>query len=104
MDIVPTQDLPIEYGDRVGLVAPPDRQEEVRRHFGDSVKSTAGFSYISLGIGMVLGVLLGLIPIPIPGIGKVTLGITRGPLIVALIPGKLRKTRSEERRVGKECR
>jgi len=92
MDIVPTQDLTLEYGDRVGLVAPPDRQEEVRRHFGDTIKSTAEFSYISLGIGMVLGVLLGLIPIPIPGVGKVTLGITGGPLIVALILGKLRKT------------
>ena len=41
---------------------------------------------------MVLGVLLGLIPIPIPGIGVVTLGIGGGPLIVALILGKLRRT------------
>ncbi|MBO0711932.1 MAG: hypothetical protein J2P47_11710, partial [Acetobacteraceae bacterium] len=92
MDIVPTPDLTLEYGDRVGLVVPPERQEEVRRHFGDTVKSTAEFSYVSLGIGMVLGVLLGLIPIPIPGVGKVTLGITGGPLIVALILGKLRRT------------
>ena len=41
---------------------------------------------------MVLGVLLGLIPIPIPGVGIVTLGIGGGPLIVALILGKLRRT------------
>jgi putative transport protein len=41
---------------------------------------------------MVLGVLLGLIPIPIPGVGVVTLGIGGGPLIVALILGKLRRT------------
>jgi len=94
MDIVPTPDLTLEFGDRVGLVVPPDRQEEVRKHFGDTVKSLAEFSYISLGIGMVLGVLLGLIPIPIPGVGKVTLGITGGPLIVALILGKLRRTGS----------
>ncbi len=47
---------------------------------------------MSLGIGMVLGVLLGLIPIPIPGVGTVTLGIGGGPLIVALILGKLRRT------------
>ncbi len=92
MDIVPTPDLTLEFGDRVGLIVPPARQEEVRRHFGDSVKSTAEFSYVSLGIGMVLGVLLGLIPVPIPGVGKVTLGITGGPLIVALILGKLRRT------------
>jgi putative transport protein len=41
---------------------------------------------------MVLGVLLGLIPIPIPGVGTVTLGIGGGPLIVALIFGYLRRT------------
>jgi putative transport protein len=92
MDIVPSPDLMLEYGDRVGMVVPPDRQDEMRRHFGDTVKSLAEFSYVSLGVGMVLGVLLGLIPIPIPGVGIVTLGVTGGPLIVALILGKLRRT------------
>jgi putative transport protein len=92
MDVVPTPDLTLEFGDRVGVLMPPNRKEEVRRHFGDTVKSTAEFSYVSLGLGMVLGVLLGLIPIPIPGLGIVTLGIAGGPLIVALILGKLRRT------------
>jgi putative transport protein len=92
MDIVPTPDLMLEFGDRVGVLMPPDRKDEVRRHFGDTVKSAAEFSYVSLGLGMVLGVLLGLIPIPIPGVGMVSLGIGGGPLIVALIVGKLRRT------------
>jgi putative transport protein len=92
MDIVPTPDLMLEFGDRVGVLMPPDRKEEVRRHFGDTVKAAAEFSYVSLGIGMVLGLLLGLIPIPIPGVGVVTLGIGGGPLIVALVLGKLRRT------------
>jgi putative transport protein len=92
MDIVPTPDLMLEFGDRVGVLMPPDRREEVRRHFGDTIKATAEFSYVSLGLGMVLGVLLGLIPIPVPGVGIVTLGIGGGPLIVALIFGKLRRT------------
>jgi putative transport protein len=91
-DIVPTPDLTLEFGDRVGVLMPADRKDEVRRHFGDTVKAAAEFSYVSLGLGMVLGVLLGLIPIPIPGIGTVTLGIGGGPLIVALIVGKLRRT------------
>jgi putative transport protein len=90
MDIVPTPDLMLEFGDRVGVLMPPDRKEEVRRHFGDTVKAAAEFSYVSLGIGMVLGLLLGLIPIP--GVGVVTLGIGGGPLIVALVLGKLRRT------------
>ena len=92
MDIVPTPDLSLEFGDRIGVLLPPDRKEEVRRYFGDTVKSTAEFSYVSLGLGMVLGILLGLIPIPIPGVGVVSLGIAGGPLLVALIVGRLRRT------------
>src|SRR5437764_11025628 len=91
-DLVPASDLMLEFGDRVGVLTPPERKEEIRRHFGDTVKAAAEFSYVSLGVGMVLGVLLGLIPIPIPGVGVVTLGIGGGPLIVALILGKLRRT------------
>jgi putative transport protein len=91
-DLVPAPDLLLEFGDRVGVLTPPDRKEEIRKFFGDTVKAAAEFSYVSLGIGMVLGVLLGLIPIPVPGVGSVTLGIGGGPLIVALILGKLRRT------------
>lgn len=91
-DIVTTPDLILEFGDRVGVLMPPDRKDDIRKFFGDSVKSAAEFSYVSLGIGMVLGVLLGLVPIPIPGVGIVNLGIGGGPLIVALIAGKLRRT------------
>ena len=91
-DIVPTPDLMLEFGDRVGLLLPPDQKQAARQYFGDTVKAAAEFSYVSLGIGMVLGVLLGLIPIPIPGVGTVTLGIGGGPLIVALILGKMRRT------------
>jgi putative transport protein len=92
MDLVPAPDLRLEFGDRVGVLMPPDRRQEVRQHFGDSVKATAEFSYVALGLGMVMGVLIGLIPIPVPGVGIVTLGIGGGPLIVALILGKLRRT------------
>jgi putative transport protein len=92
MDLVPAPDLRLEFGDRVGVLMPPDRRQEMRTYFGDTVKATAEFSYVSLGLGMVMGILLGLIPIPLPGVGVVTLGIGGGPLIVALILGKLRRT------------
>jgi putative transport protein len=91
-DIVPTSELMLEFGDRVGVLMPPDRRDEVRKFFGDTVKATAEFSYISLGLGMALGILIGLIPIPIPGVGIVTLGIGGGPILVALFLGRLRRT------------
>jgi putative transport protein len=92
VDIVPAPDLILEVGDRVGVLVPVDRIQAARTLFGDTVKATAEFSYISVGLGMVLGVLLGLVPIPLPGVGTVTLGIGGGPLIVALIAGRLRRT------------
>jgi putative transport protein len=94
VDLVPSTDLTLEFGDRVGVLMPANRKDDIRNHFGDTVKATAEVSYVSLGVGMVLGILLSLIPIPIPlpGVGVVMLGIGAGPLIVALILGKLRRT------------
>ncbi len=92
VDLVPSPDLMLEVGDRVGVLVPVDRIRAARTLFGDTVKATAEFSYISVGLGMVLGVLLGLVPIPLPGVGTVTLGIGGGPLIVALVAGRLRRT------------
>jgi putative transport protein len=62
VDLVPSPGLVLEFGDRVGVLTPPDRKEEVRRYFGDTVKSAAEFSYVSLGLGMVLGCCSGLFP------------------------------------------
>jgi putative transport protein len=92
VDLVPAPDLMLELGDRIGVIVPADQIAAARAFFGDTVRSTAEFSYVSVGFGMVLGVLLGLVPIPLPGVGTVTLGVGAGPLIVALILGKLRRT------------
>ena len=90
-DIMPSPDLVLEFGDRVGVLAHRDSFPAMRQYFGDSIKGTAEFSYISIGIGMALGFLIGAIQIPLPGIGKLAVGLS-GVLIVALILGNLRRT------------
>jgi putative transport protein len=85
-------DLILEFGDRVTVIAARQSMPGLRKHFGDSIKSTTEVSYISVGLGMSLGVLLGLIPFPVPGIGSVSLGIAGGPLVVGLVLGKLGRT------------
>jgi len=91
-DVIPSPDLMVEYGDRIGLISDRRHFENLRKFFGDSIRSTTEFCYIALGIGMVLGVLVGLIPIPLPGIGTLKLGIPAGVLIISLILGKLART------------
>ncbi len=90
-DILPRPDLVLEFGDRVGVLANRGDFAAMRRYFGDSIKGTAEFSYISIGIGMALGFLIGAIQIPLPFIGKLSVGLA-GVLIMALILGNLRRT------------
>jgi putative transport protein len=90
-DLQSRADLVLEFGDRIGILANRGDFAALRKFFGDSIKGTAEFSYISIGIGMALGFLLGAIPIPLPGVGKITLGLS-GVLIVALILGQQRRS------------
>lgn len=87
------QDVVLELGDRVGVLAHRNDFPALRKFFGDSIKGTAEFSYVSIGLGMAVGMLVGAIAIPVPGIGAVSLGLC-GVLIIALMLGKLRRTRS----------
>jgi putative transport protein len=90
-DMLPRPDLLLEVGDRVGVFVNRSKIKAVRSYFGDSIKGTADFSYISIGIGAALGLLFGMIPLPIPGVGKITLGLA-GLLLLALFLGKIRRT------------
>jgi putative transport protein len=90
-DILPHPDLILEFGDRIGVLAHRGDFAVLRKFFGDSIKGTAEFSYISIGVGMALGFLIGAIQLPLPGIGKLSVGLA-GVLIIALILGKLRRT------------
>jgi putative transport protein len=90
-ELQPSPDLVLEYGDRIGVLANRADFAAVRRFFGDSIKSTAEFSYISIGLAMALGFLIGAIAIPLPGEGAIALGLS-GVLIVALILGRARRT------------
>jgi len=90
-DLLSEPELILEFGDRIGLLAHRGDFPALRKFFGDSIKGTAELSCVSIGLGMALGFLLGAIAIPLPGIGKISLGLS-GVLIVALILGRLRRT------------
>ena len=65
----------------------------MRKFFGDSIKTTAEFSYIGIGIGMALGFLHRRDPASAARHRQDLASGLSGVLIMALILGKLRRTR-----------
>lgn len=92
IDVVPAPDTRLEYGDRVRVLASRNDFAEVSAFFGDSIRGTAETDFGSVALGMVLGVFVGMLPIPVPGSTPVRLGLAGGPLMVALVLGKLEHT------------
>ena len=82
----------LELGDRVRVLAPRDEIPNLVDLFGDSYAELSRINLLTVGLGITLGLLIGLIPIPFPGGITFQLGVAGGPLLVALILGALRRT------------
>ena len=92
VDILPKPDTVLEMGDRIRVITRQDNMDRVTRYFGDSLKSISETDYLSLSLGIVLGVFLGMIPVPISHNLVFKLGFAGGPLITGLILGRLGRT------------
>lgn len=82
----------LELGDRIRVLAPREEIPELVNLFGDSYNTVSEVNLLTLGLGITLGLLVGLVPIPLPGGVKFSLGLAGGPLLVALILSALRRT------------
>lgn len=85
-------DTVLELGDRVRVVARPENMAAVSNFFGDSYRAVSEVDILTLTLGLVVGLLVGMVPIPLPGGVPITLGLAGGPLVVALILGALERT------------
>jgi len=85
MTFVPSADTALASGDRVTAVGPPDGLRQFEQEAGHRVRRLHETDLMSLGIGLAAGVLIGTVPISIPGVGEFTLGLAGGPLLSGLI-------------------
>ncbi|HEX6146558.1 MAG TPA: TrkA C-terminal domain-containing protein [Acidimicrobiia bacterium] len=91
VDRMARADTVLELGDRIRVVAPRDRMSSLSAYFGDSYRKLSEIDVASFSLGIVAGLLLGMVPIPLPG-GSFTLGPAGGPLLVGLLVGALGHT------------
>lgn len=88
--LLATDDLVLQYGDRLTLVGKPDAINNAENFLGNSVKTLNEPNIGSIFLGMVLGLVLGSIPISLPGMeSPIHLGIAGGPIIMGIIVGAL---------------
>lgn len=86
IEFVPTKDTKLQFGDAITVVGDEEHIKLVEKVFGNSKKRMQHPHIAELFFGIVLGVILGSIPIAIPGMSSpVKLGLAGGPLIVAIL-------------------
>jgi len=85
-DLIASPGLILQIGDRVNVVGTETSIASVEKVLGNSMRRLNQPNLITIFIGIALGVLLGSIPIAIPGIPQpFKLGIAGGPLIIAIL-------------------
>ena len=88
--LLATDDLRLQYGDRITIVGESKALDNAEHFFGNSVKTLAEPNVGSILLGMLLGLALGTIPISLPGIDSpVRLGIAGGPIVMGILVGAL---------------
>lgn len=87
-DLFPSPNLTLQIGDKLTVVGESNSINNVAKILGDEVKRLQKPNLIVIFLGIALGLILGSIPIPIPGISvPIKLGITGGPIIVGILMG-----------------
>ena len=88
--LLATDDLRLQYGDRLTVVGMPKDLEHAEAFLGNSVQTLNEPNLGSIFLGMLFGVALGTIPLAIPGIkGQLTMGVAGGSIIVGILVGAL---------------
>lgn len=88
VQLLATPGLILQLGDRLTVVGEAAAIQNVEKVLGNRVKTLKDPNLASIFIGIVLGLIVGSIPIAIPGISSpVKLGLAGGPIIIGILIG-----------------
>ena len=90
LKLLATDDLRLQYGDRLTVVGEPKSLDNVEKFLGNAVQTLNEPNLAAILLGIILGLALGTIPISLPGMeSPVRLGIAGGPIVMGIIVGSL---------------
>ncbi|MDM7916370.1 MAG: aspartate:alanine exchanger family transporter [Candidatus Eisenbacteria bacterium] len=90
--ITPHPGTTLELGDQIRIVGHHEDLERATAIVGNPLKDISEADFLSFSLGLVLGVLVGMLPIPFFGGRILHLGFAGGPLVMGLILGRAGRT------------
>lgn len=93
IDLEVTSETCLQLGDRIRVLSLKETEAEVRKLFGNSMIMLSEAGYASFALGIVMGILIGQIPLPFfLGGQAIHLGSTGGALLMGLFLGSQGRT------------
>ena len=90
IELPPRADSTLAFGDIVTVVGMPDDLDAVKMRLGNERSRLDRVQFEALFAGIALGILIGSIPLAIPGLpAPLKLGLAGGPLVAAILLGRL---------------
>lgn len=86
IEFVPSTGVHLQFGDRLTVVGSQDMIAQLAVELGNSLKELDIPEILPVFLGIIAGVLLGSLPLPIPGLPlPLKLGLAGGPLVMAIL-------------------
>ncbi len=90
VELTAVPELRLKFGDILHLVGSSEDLDQSGQFVGNSLKALNETHFVPLFAGIALGIALGTMPIPVPGLPEpLRLGLAGGPLLVAILVGRL---------------
>ena len=88
IDLLPSRNLRLQLGDKLTIVGEGRSVDNVEAVLGNEKKQLNTPNLLSIFVGIILGLILGNIPLKFPGMTMpIKLGIAGGPIIVGILMG-----------------
>jgi len=88
VELIPSQSMRLQLGDRLTVVGEEEAIKKAGEILGNQQKELRTPNLVTVFIGITLGVLLGMIPISIPGMSTpMKLGLAGGPIVIGILMG-----------------
>jgi putative transport protein len=86
LELIPTPSLALQFGDILNVIGRPESLRKVAGVIGNKEKRLQQVEYVPLFVGLMVGLILGSLPIAFPGMpAPLKLGLAGGPLVAAIV-------------------